>query len=116
MRRLLLNFSNAYLASFLSGILVSLAANLAVAAFLTDKLPITHARVYSMASCFLIASIGAFGIGVVLEAARREWELGGCQQDQAVRQGFVETRKVTLLFLGFLAVCGITAAFWVVLG
>lgn len=77
MKRLLFNFRTIYIYTFVAGILVSLATNFFTTAFLSEKLTIDIYRVYAMALSLFMSSVGAFGVGAILDAARNKWELGG---------------------------------------
>jgi len=102
MKRFLFNFNIAYLYAFIAGILVSLAINLFTSALLTTSLPMSIHRVYGIALCLFISSIGAFGVSALLENARDEWESAG--SPHKLKRDFIERRKYMVLMYFFLAI------------
>ena len=91
--RLLFNFNTAYFYTFIAGILVSLAVNIFTTTILTGSLPISVYITYGMALSLFIASIGAFGVSVLLGKSRSEWESAHTPRDPEVIRDFIETGK-----------------------
>lgn len=110
MKRFLFNFNMAYLYTFIAGILVSLAANLFTTTFLAESLPVNVYRIYGIVLSLFISSVSAFGISALLENARRDWELGGFQQDSGVIEGFIKTRIGLMKFFVVIFLLGIIAS------
>ncbi|OGH05453.1 MAG: hypothetical protein A2W22_00020 [Candidatus Levybacteria bacterium RBG_16_35_11] len=110
MKRLLFNFTSAYIYTFIAGILVSLAANLFTTALLSKDLTIDIHRVYRIALSLFISSIGAFGVSLLLETARGKWELGGAEMDSGVIRGYIGKYMRWILLCFIIFIIGLTAS------
>lgn len=88
------DFNRAYIYVFISGILVSLAANLFTTVFLTNEVPVSRDKVYEAALSLFISSIGAFGVSALLETAKSEWQSAGSPRDAVmIREDYIERGK-----------------------
>lgn len=110
MKRLLFNFTSAYIYTFVAGILVSLAANLFTTALLSKDITIDIHRVYGIALSLFISSMGSFGVSVLLEIARSKWEMGGFQRDPLVIRDYIDNRMEYVLLCFIIFLIGLVAS------
>lgn len=107
-KHFLFNLQMAYLYTFISGAMVSLAASLFSTAVLTREPMIPSFRVYGSAFSFLISCASAFLIASFLENARNHWIRTGSPSSEGTEQQFIEgeikikgkrVRRLTLMWI-----------------
>ena len=91
--KLLFNFNTSYIYVFISGIFLSISVNVITSILIEGSLKINTYMLYWLALALVISSIGSFGISILLEKARDEWESEGSPRDPEVIRGHIEEEK-----------------------
>lgn len=104
MDKLLFNFNNSYIYSFLAGIFVSISANLFTTVYTTSSNDKETIRLCILSLFFLLMSISCFSLSFLLNRARTKWIEDGAQQEPKIINRYIEIKMpwISFFFIGLI--------------